>query len=147
MHVCAADVARQKIHSHLSRFNFWVWYLLDFYVAWSMVNCGFQNFPQTKAVSGRIYVYCFYASSLLLPKPQVCILNVENYSKEQLWKFLVDSVHASVMYPTHKAYTRDTILPQQPDVSALELSERLGMPLGEAIVILDELAQDKKPVP
>ncbi len=72
------------------------------------------------------------------------ILNVETYSKEQLWKFLVDSVHASVMYPTHKAYIRDTMLPQQPDVSALELSERLGMPLGEALVILDELEQNQK---
>ena len=71
-------------------------------------------------------------------------MNVETYSKEQLWKFLVDAVHASVMYPTHKAYTRDTILTEQADISALVLSERLGMPLGEALVILDELSQNEK---
>ena len=72
-------------------------------------------------------------------------MNVETYSKEQLWKFLVDVVHASVMYPTHKAYTRDSILAEQEDISAFELSQRLGMPLGEALVILDELSHDKKP--
>ncbi len=60
---------------------------------------------------------------------------------------LVDAVHASVMYPTHKAYTRDSILPQKPDVSASELAERLGMPLGEALIILDELASAKKSAP
>jgi hypothetical protein len=47
------------------------------------------------------------------------------------------------MYPSRKAYTRDTILPQQPDISALELAGRLGLPLGEAIVILAELRAEK----
>jgi len=71
-------------------------------------------------------------------------MNLEDYTKERLWQLLVEVVHASVMFPTHKAYTRDTILPSQADVSALELTERLGMPLGEALVILDELAQANK---
>ncbi len=71
-------------------------------------------------------------------------LNLEDYSKEKLWQLLVEAVHASVMYPTHKAYTRDCMLPQKADISAAELSERLGMPLGEALVILNELMQDQK---
>ena len=71
-------------------------------------------------------------------------MNLEDYTKERLWQLLVEVVHASVMFPTHKAYTRDTILPSQADVSALELTERLGMPLGEALVILDELGQANK---
>jgi hypothetical protein len=71
-------------------------------------------------------------------------MNLDDYSKEKLWQLLVEAVHASVMYPTHKAYIRDTILPQNAEVSATELSERLGMPLGEAIVILEELAEAKK---
>ncbi len=71
-------------------------------------------------------------------------MNLDEYSKEKLWQLLVEAIHASVMYPTHKAYTRDTILPAKPDVSAQELSERLGMPLGEALIILDELAEAKK---
>lgn len=71
-------------------------------------------------------------------------MNLDDYSKERLWQMLVDAVHASVMFATHKAYIRDTILPSKADVSAFELSERLSMPLGEAIVILEELAEAKK---
>jgi hypothetical protein len=66
-------------------------------------------------------------------------MNLEIYSKEQLWDLLVQAIHASVMYPTHKAYTRDSILSQEPEISALELSSRLGIPMGEALVILEEL--------
>jgi len=73
------------------------------------------------------------------------IMNLEEYSKEKLWQLLVEAVHASVMYPTHKAYTRKNILPQESDISANELAERLGMPLGEALVILGELAAESKP--
>ncbi len=71
-------------------------------------------------------------------------MNLDDYTKEKLWQLLVEAVHASVMYPTHKAYTRDSILPQKADVSSVELAERLGMPLGEALVILIELTQERK---
>jgi hypothetical protein len=71
-------------------------------------------------------------------------MNLDEYTKERLWQLLVEAVHASVMYPTHKAYTRDTVLPQKADISAGELAERLGMPLGEALVILGELTQERK---
>jgi hypothetical protein len=71
-------------------------------------------------------------------------MNWEEYTKERLWQLLVETVHAAVMYPTHKAYTRDCILPQKGDVSAVELSQSLGMPLAEAMVILSELTQDRK---
>jgi hypothetical protein len=71
-------------------------------------------------------------------------MNLDEYSKEKLLQLLVEAVHASVMYPTHKAYTRDSILPQKADVSSVELAERLGMPLGEALVILSELTQERK---
>ena len=66
-------------------------------------------------------------------------MNLDEYTKEQLWQLIVEAVHASVMYPTHKAYTRDSILPQKADVSANELAGMLEMPHGEAIVILNEL--------
>jgi transcription initiation factor IIE alpha subunit len=72
------------------------------------------------------------------------LMNLEEYTKEKLWQLLVETVHALVMYPTHKAYTRDSILPQKADVTANELVERLGMPLGEALVILSELTEDRK---
>jgi hypothetical protein len=71
-------------------------------------------------------------------------MDLEEYSKEKLWQLLVETVHASVMYPTHKAYTRGSILPLKADVTASELAERLGMPLGEALVILSELLEERK---
>ena len=71
-------------------------------------------------------------------------MNMDEYTKERLWQLIVEAVHASVMYPTHKAYTRDSMLPQKADVSADELAERLGMPLGEALVILSELVDEQK---
>jgi hypothetical protein len=71
-------------------------------------------------------------------------MNLDEYSKERLWQLLVESVHASVMYPTHKAYTRDSVLPEKANVSAIELAERLGMPMGEALIILNELTQERK---
>lgn len=72
------------------------------------------------------------------------LMNLDELTKEKLWQLLVEAVHASVMYPTHKAYTRDCILPQKADVSPIELAERLGMPLGEALVILCELTDERK---
>ena len=58
-------------------------------------------------------------------------MNLDEYTKEKLWQLLVETVHASVMYPTHKAYTRDSILPEKADVSAIELAERLGCRLAK----------------
>ena len=72
-------------------------------------------------------------------------MNLEEYPKEKLWLLLVETAHASVMYPTHKAYTRDTILKEKPDITAQELANRLNAPLGEALVLLDELKAENKP--
>jgi transcription initiation factor IIE alpha subunit len=71
-------------------------------------------------------------------------MNLDDYSKEKLWQLLTESVHASVMYNTHKAYTRDKVLPEKADVTADELANRLNMPLGEALVILSELSEESK---
>ncbi len=71
-------------------------------------------------------------------------MNLDEYTKERLWQLLVETVHASIMYPTHKAYTRDTILPQKADLTATELSQRLGMPFGEALVILSDLVPERQ---
>lgn len=57
---------------------------------------------------------------------------------------MVEAIHGSFMYPSHKAYVRDSILPTQPDVSALEIAQRLSIPLAEGIVILEELTEAKK---
>ncbi len=71
-------------------------------------------------------------------------MSLEEYTREKLWPILVETVHASVMYPSRKAYTRDMILPEKADITSTELVARLNMPLGEAIVILYELAEERK---
>ena len=68
-------------------------------------------------------------------------LNFQEYTNDNLWLILVETVHANVMYPTHKAYTRDILLREKPDISADELAARLNLPVGEAIVILYELSE------
>ncbi|MEM2995315.1 MAG: hypothetical protein QXI91_04790 [Candidatus Bathyarchaeia archaeon] len=69
-------------------------------------------------------------------------MSFENYVKEKLWPILVETVHALAMYANHKAYTRDVILHEKPDITPIELATRLGIPLGEALVILYELTNE-----
>jgi ribosomal protein S25 len=49
-----------------------------------------------------------------------------------------------VMYAHHKAYTREVILHEKPDITPQELASRLGIPMGEALVILYELKKETK---
>lgn len=71
-------------------------------------------------------------------------VNLEEYAKEKLWPILVETVHAMVMYAHHKAYTREVILQEKPDINPQELAVRLNIPLGEALVILKELADEEE---
>ncbi len=71
-------------------------------------------------------------------------MKVEELTKEQLWQLLVEAVHASVMYPTHKAYVRDVLTKTNPTITAEEIALKLNMPMGEALVILQELKPQEK---
>jgi len=71
-------------------------------------------------------------------------MNIDAYTKEKLWSIIVETAKANVMYPTHKSYTRDNLLRENPDLTADELAMRLNMPLGEALVILEELRPENK---
>jgi len=71
-------------------------------------------------------------------------MSLEEYTKEKLWPILVETVHAMVMYAHHKAYTREVVLHEKPDISPQELASKLGIPLGEALVILYELKNEIK---
>ncbi len=68
-------------------------------------------------------------------------MSLEDYAKNSLWPILVETVHALVMYPHHKSYTREVILNEKPNMKPNELAARLGVPLGEALVILHELKE------
>lgn len=67
----------------------------------------------------------------------------EDYVNNQLWPILVDTVHTIVMYPHHKAYVRDVVLVEQPQITAKDLALKLNISLGESTVILYELQKSK----
>jgi len=68
----------------------------------------------------------------------------ERVEENPLWSILVQTVHSLPMYPVHKAYVRDTLLYEQPDLTAESLSHRLNISLGEALVILHEIREAQK---
>jgi len=70
-------------------------------------------------------------------------MSLEEYLDNPLWPHLVETVHAMIMFPHHKAYARDVILHEQPNVTAQELAMKLGITLGEALVMLYELQKQK----
>jgi len=70
-------------------------------------------------------------------------MNLEEYTREKLWSILIETVHALVMYPNHKAYTREVVLNEKPDITPAQLAIKLNIPLGEALIILHELAKEK----
>jgi hypothetical protein len=71
-------------------------------------------------------------------------MSLEEFTKEKLWSILMETVHSIVMYPNHKAYTREVVLQEKPEITPAELASRLRMPLGEALVIMYELANERK---
>ena len=73
----------------------------------------------------------------------VVSLSLEDYVNNPLWSVLVETVHAMIMFPHHKAYVRDVVLHEQPDVTPKDLATKLSIPLGEALVILHELQKQK----
>ena len=58
--------------------------------------------------------------------------------KEELWKALVDTAHALLMYKSHKRYVQEVMLKERPDISPSELAVRLSIPVGESLVLLAE---------
>lgn len=72
-------------------------------------------------------------------------MSLEEYTKSRLWPILIETVRTMPMYFHHKAYAREVILHEKPDMKPNELAARLKVPLGEAIVILYELTNEGKP--
>ncbi len=63
----------------------------------------------------------------------------DEWSGDPLWPILVETVHSLILYRHHKAFVRDVILQEKPDLTPQELALSLGVSLGEAMVILSEL--------
>lgn len=73
-------------------------------------------------------------------------MEFESFTKETLWPILVETVHSLVMFPNHKAYTRDVIITERPDITPAGLAARLKISLGEAMVLLFELYEERRAV-
>ncbi len=71
-------------------------------------------------------------------------MSFEEYIQDKLWPILLETVHSLVMFPSHKGYTRTAIVPEKPEIEPQELAIRLHISLGEAIVILYELREERK---
>jgi hypothetical protein len=69
---------------------------------------------------------------------------IPNIESESLWPILVEAVHALVMYKYHRRYISTVVLNEKPNITAKQLSLELGIPLGEAFVILRELNTEQK---
>jgi hypothetical protein len=65
---------------------------------------------------------------------------IQDYVHNPVWHILVETVHSMIMYPHHKAYIRDVILHEKPNLTPKVLATKMGIPLGEALVILHEIA-------
>jgi hypothetical protein len=65
------------------------------------------------------------------------------YVNNSLWPVLVETVHSMVMFSHHKAYVRDVVLMEQPDITAEQLALKLNISLGESLIILFELQKSK----
>ena len=67
----------------------------------------------------------------------------EELERNPLWLILVNTARKLPLYNIHKSYTRDKILIEEASITPEELSQRLDISLGEAIVILHELQNEK----
>lgn len=59
--------------------------------------------------------------------------------RDELWRILVETVHALPMYGNHRRYVEEIMIKETPEISSQELSVQLNITLGEAIVLLDEI--------
>ena len=66
-------------------------------------------------------------------------MSLDDYVNNPMWHILVDTVHTLTMFTHHKAYVRDVVLVEQPQIGAEDLALKLNISLGESLVILYEL--------
>ena len=66
----------------------------------------------------------------------------EEYKENPLWLILLETAQTLPMYKAHLNYTKDVIIPENQKITPEELSQRLDITLGEALVILSEINQD-----
>jgi len=70
-------------------------------------------------------------------------MSFDDYVNNPLWHILVDTVHTLTMFTHHKAYVRDVMLVEKPQIGAEDLELKLNISFGESLVILYELQKSK----
>jgi len=68
----------------------------------------------------------------------------QELERNPLWLILVETAHALPLYSSHKAYVRNTMSIQEPSLTVDEISQRLDISLGEAMVIFHELKNEER---
>ncbi len=63
--------------------------------------------------------------------------------KKEMWRILVETAHALPMYKSHKRYLEDVMIKEKSEISPQELAVQLNIPLGEALVLLEEVRGGK----
>jgi len=71
-------------------------------------------------------------------------IELERYLDNPLWPVLVEVVHSLTMYKFHKKYVSNVLLNENPNITPADLSTRLRIPFGEAVVILHEIGSERK---
>ena len=66
----------------------------------------------------------------------------EEYEENPLWLILLETAQNLPMYKAHLNYTRDVIIPENKQITPEELSQRLNITLGEALVIFSEIRKN-----
>jgi hypothetical protein len=70
-------------------------------------------------------------------------LNPEEVKSNILWKVLKDTARRNPLYSNLTAFTKTQILPNNPTITAKELASKLSISLGEALVLLADLKEQK----
>ena len=71
-------------------------------------------------------------------------IELERYFAAPPWPVLVEVVHSLTMYKFHKKYVSNVLLNENPSITPSDLSTRLRIPFGEAVVILHEIRSERK---
>ncbi len=74
-------------------------------------------------------------------------MSSSEYDKSTLWEALVETAHALPMFKHHRRYVGEVIMREKPEIGAKELALLINVPMGEAIVVLEELRTSRKEEP
>lgn len=77
-------------------------------------------------------------------EPRPVVPDAKTAPTRDWWVILQETVKSMVLFPHHMAYTRDHILPTRPSITPEELAIQLEIPLGVALVILDQLKTEQQ---